>query len=1147
MKKIHRAPILRRSFSLMLTLAMLAGMIVLSSVQGQATLDREPTPLPDVTFVVPESVYLRGRAEGAATYVDWYVNNDPKGKPVDVVPGTATASGASTSPQKSPDNGRAAVYAVVPGAKNLSLTLDLLNGCTPHTFKDIPATNAGNDWAKLDLNGIDELEFTAGEQNTSTLMKWTLTVTVDPKDFGGFDTFSYTNYSVVYSPLYVPSAYILDANITDTGFQSIATLNGLHKNFQTTQKLHDDPAASPDPDAPRMLPLADVIDYPVTIQPGMGTGDNVYSPDTAQQYRTIEPGSAIYVRLFANVANTARNAWVGQTADVTGNVAAAYANFHDRALSGVTGTTTPTHLIAADSNAVRITGTTGDYTWLGGNAATRGELHVDISRYTQFGKIPNLFIHTFRFNRRFSAAWKAADTGVFTSTAAPVNNTTASNSNHNGTGLSGSTKRGGRGLGDNFNNEDSMFASGFGDYAVGTLTTLNCGAKEWAGTGSNDRGPDIYMPFTFTVTRSDKSALRASVFDSVGALPDELRVPEYDAALQAVCEMLGSPFMDANNTLATALLALKDERISPPFATGEAVINHISNATGETLATETRIYGYGDIVTASAFDAVVADTITGTPGVAGYYELTGDTDFGVYSYERHVDADDVTSKTGSATIDVADEESYSWDFYYDPIFTLEYDENEGTGAIPPTDVVFNGTTAPANPNLFERTGYTAVGWHTSADAAVGDAVNTLAEIQDLVGDINGGDTFTLYAIWDVNTFITASFDLRGGKGYAPEPKTVLIGTEYGDLPPDPSRSGYTFFGWYTEPDGAGEKITADSVVTLIDNHTLYARWEITSNTKFVTGVTGLPNPEKSVLIVGEAYGPLPILDRPGYTFLGWFTADGTEITETSIVPGEDQTLYAKWSDTQTGTVTFDPNGGKKPSPAKMGVTFGTQYGALPPVTRKGYDFNGWYTDDGVKITATSIVSKSGNHTLTARWTAQTAVVTFDSRGGTSAGKKTVTFDEKYGALPTVKRTGFTFNGWYTRSVGGKKITAKDLVAVAGDHTLFAQWTAKGGAPLQPPVLVVDVDTLQIRYRSRLAIFPNVIRGQNLEWSSDSDFVTVDQNGNIESVKKLNAYQKGSTAIITAKNDAGSVSITVVVQPTIWQIIVTFLAFGWLWY
>ena len=53
-------------------------------------------------------------------------------------------------------------------------------------------------------------------------------------------------------------------------------------------------------------------------------------------------------------------------------------------------------------------------------------------------------------------------------------------------------------------------------------------------------------------------------------------------------------------------------------------------------------------------------------------------------------------------------------------------------------------------------------------------------------------------------------------------KTVTYGGTYGDLT-TPSRSGYTFVGWYTASSG-GTKVINTSQVTTAGNHTLYARW-----------------------------------------------------------------------------------------------------------------------------------------------------------------------------------------------------------------------------------------------------------------------------------------------------------------------------------
>lgn len=63
-------------------------------------------------------------------------------------------------------------------------------------------------------------------------------------------------------------------------------------------------------------------------------------------------------------------------------------------------------------------------------------------------------------------------------------------------------------------------------------------------------------------------------------------------------------------------------------------------------------------------------------------------------------------------------------------------------------------------------------------------------------------------------------------------KKVTKGSTYGTLP-TPTRTGYTFDGWYTAANG-GTQITSTTTVNLTDDQTLYAHWE--SATPFVIDV-----------------------------------------------------------------------------------------------------------------------------------------------------------------------------------------------------------------------------------------------------------------------------------------------------------------------
>ena len=67
-------------------------------------------------------------------------------------------------------------------------------------------------------------------------------------------------------------------------------------------------------------------------------------------------------------------------------------------------------------------------------------------------------------------------------------------------------------------------------------------------------------------------------------------------------------------------------------------------------------------------------------------------------------------------------------------------------------------------------------------------------------------------------------------------------------------------------------------------------------------------------------------------------------------------------------------------------------------------------------------------------------ITFKSNGGNAPSKSSINVvkNKKYGKLPTCKRKGYIFKGWYTSAKGGSKVTEKTVCK--GKATLYAQWT-----------------------------------------------------------------------------------------------------------
>lgn len=118
------------------------------------------------------------------------------------------------------------------------------------------------------------------------------------------------------------------------------------------------------------------------------------------------------------------------------------------------------------------------------------------------------------------------------------------------------------------------------------------------------------------------------------------------------------------------------------------------------------------------------------------------------------------------------------------------------------------------PELSGRPGYTLGKWYTSNEQQ--DETTEWDFSQDRVTQ-----DITLYAQWIANEY-TVSFDPNGGLVEITE-KTVTYDGVYGELPA-PAREGYSFTGWYTEPEG-NNRILSETRVEILANQTLYAHWE----------------------------------------------------------------------------------------------------------------------------------------------------------------------------------------------------------------------------------------------------------------------------------------------------------------------------------
>ncbi len=381
-------------------------------------------------------------------------------------------------------------------------------------------------------------------------------------------------------------------------------------------------------------------------------------------------------------------------------------------------------------------------------------------------------------------------------------------------------------------------------------------------------------------------------------------------------------------------------------------------------------------------------------------------------------------------------------------YTVKYNSNGGTGKMSNTSVKYNKSVTLTS-NKFKRTGYTFTGWNTKKDGS-GTSYKNKASIKNLTSKNKG--TITLYAQWKKNTY-TIKYNLNGGKEVS-NPTSYTVTTKTITLK-NPTRTGYTFGGWYSDSKYKKEVTTIKKGST--GNKTFYAKWTANSYTiKYnANGGTGkMSNTSakynKSVTLTSNKF------KRTGYTFTGWNTKkDGTGTTYTNKESvknltsknKETVTLYAEWKK-NTYTIKYNLNGGENSTsnPETYTVTTGTI--TLKNPTRTGYTFGGWYSDSKYKTKVTSIKKGStGNKTLYAKWSVNSYTIKYNGNGATN-GKmsdvvikydKTITLTNKF------QRIGYKFIGWNTEADGtGTSYTDEKVVkglttANKGTVTLYAQW------------------------------------------------------------------------------------------------------------
>lgn len=248
-------------------------------------------------------------------------------------------------------------------------------------------------------------------------------------------------------------------------------------------------------------------------------------------------------------------------------------------------------------------------------------------------------------------------------------------------------------------------------------------------------------------------------------------------------------------------------------------------------------------------------------------------------------------------------------------YTISYNANGGSGTMPSSQTKTYGTALTLRSTSgLTRTGYTCIGWATSASATTATYSSG--------GSYTTNAAATLYAVWKANT-LTINYYGNGATGAgsssgntSSEKATLTTSISY------TSRTGVDLYNVATLFTKTGYTRESETKAWRVGGATATTYWSETSQ------------------------------DIPASYF-------------SSATNSVD--LYVNWK-ANTYTVTFNANGGTTPTASKS-VTYDSTYGELPTPARTAYKFLGWYTktEGGTLVTANMKVGTTANLTLYAHW------------------------------------------------------------------------------------------------------------------------------------------------------------------------------------
>ena len=293
-----------------------------------------------------------------------------------------------------------------------------------------------------------------------------------------------------------------------------------------------------------------------------------------------------------------------------------------------------------------------------------------------------------------------------------------------------------------------------------------------------------------------------------------------------------------------------------------------------------------------------------------------------------------------------------------------------------------------------------------------------------------------------------NYVLNGGKNNQDNPEQYCETDEI--VLQAPTRNGYIFDGWYLDAEFTQEATGIDAGQT--GDKTFYAKWTgKTYKIVFNGNTANSGKMSKITYTMGKSTAlPANTFTKKEYVFNGWNTrADGKgtgfknkgTLDAFDAANGSTITLYAQWKIIQY-TITYKLNGGTNNKLNPASYNFKSANISLAKPYRKGYVFQGWFTDARLTKAFTGIKKGStGNRTVYAKWKIVKYTIQYVLNKGTAPKGNPTSY---YVTTATLKlknptRKGYTFLGWYKEATYKTKVVSIPKGS-AGNLKLYAKWT-----------------------------------------------------------------------------------------------------------